>query len=388
MVNNIVMYIYRQIEKSVQVALQNNPVVALLGPRQCGKSTMVKHLMEDVKSSVYLDLERPSDLARLEDPEWFLESQKDKLICIDEIQRRPDLFPLLRSLVDEWGKNGSFLILGSASSDLIRQSSETLAGRINYKRLTPFLREELEDNANLEQYIARGGFPRSYLSSDNNISYEWRENFITTFLERDLLQISGFSVSIMRRLWTMLAYNNGQIINFSSLGNSLNVSHSTIKNYIDLLEGTFMLEILPPYISNLGKRMVKSPKVYITDTGVATTLIGLSEFNQISGHPVFGSLWETLVLANLRGLFPNAKFSYYRTSNGSECDIVMEYMGKIVAVECKASKAPSLSRGNFLAFEDIKPSKIMVVAPVNESWSMRKDIKVIPLKQLSTELHL
>lgn len=376
------MYIHRQIILSIIEGLKSNPIVAILGPRQCGKSTLVKHFLRDKEASLYLDLERPSDLARLEDPEWFLESQKGKLICIDEIQRRPDLFPLLRSLVDDWGTNGCILILGSASVDLIKQSSETLAGRISYKRLTTFLWAELHDNFNLEHYIERGGFPRSYLASSITSSYEWRENFISTFLERDLLQWSGFSIAIMRRLWIMLAYNNGQILNFSSLGNSLGVSGSTVRNYIDLLEGTFMLEVLPPYFSNLGKRLIKSPKVYIADTGIASVLLGLTNFNQIASHPVFGSLWETLVIANLRGNFPTAKFSFYRTSNGAECDIVMEYRAKVFAIECKASKAPVLSKGNYLAFQDINPQKSFVVAPITEGWSMRDEIQVVSVEKL------
>jgi len=380
------MYIYRQIITDVIEGLKSNPLVAILGPRQCGKSTLVKHFLLDQADSLYLDLERPSDLAKLEDAEWFLENQRGKLVCIDEIQRRPDLFPLLRSLVDDWGTNGSFLILGSASIDLIKQSSETLAGRISYKRLTPFLWTEIQDNFHLEQYIERGGFPRSYLASTLNSSYEWRGNFIFTFLERDLLQWTGFSVGIMRRLWIMLAYNNGQLLNFSTLGNSLGVSGPTVKNYIDLLEGTFMLEVLPPYFSNLGKRLVKSPKVYIADTGIASALLGLINFNQIASHPVFGSLWETLVIANLRGYFPTAKYSFYRTSNGAECDIVMEYGGKVFAIECKVSKAPVLSKGNFLAFEDIKPQKIFVVSPVTEGWSMRNEIMVVSVGELIKEL--
>lgn len=376
------MYINRHIITDISEGLNNNPLVAILGPRQCGKSTLVKHLLLDKSTAIYLDLERPSDLAKLADAEWFLETQRGKLICIDEIQRLPNLFPLLRSLVDDWGLNGSFLILGSASIELIKQSSETLAGRISYKRLTPFLMSEIQDKYQLEQYLERGGFPRSYLASSTKASMEWRENFITTFLERDLLQWSGFSVGIMRRLWSMLAYNNGQLLNYSSLGNSLNVSGPTIKNYIDLLQGTYMLEVLNPYFSNLGKRIVKTPKVYIADTGIAAALLGLINFTQISSHPVFGSLWETLVIANLRGHFPTANYSFYRTSNGAECDIVMEYNGKIFAIECKANKAPKLTKGNFLAFEDIKPHKAFVVSPIDIGWKMKDGIMFVSVSEL------
>lgn len=376
------MLITRHLLTSIKEALSNNPVVSILGPRQCGKSTLAKQFLLSPQTSIYIDLERPSDLAKLNDPEWFLESQKDKLICINEIQKRPDLFPLLRSLSDDWNKNGCFLILGSASIDLIKQSSESLAGRGSYKRLTPFLISELGENFNLEKYFERGGFPKSYLITSNNASFEWRENFIATFLERDLLQWNGFSVGIMRRLWTMLAYNNGQILNCSSIANSLGISGPTVRNYIDLLEGTYMLEVLPPYFSNLGKRLIKSPKVYISDTGIASALLGLRNFNQINGHPVFGSLWETCVLSNLRGNFPNSTFSFYRTSNNAECDIVMEYSGKTFAIECKATKAPILTKGNYLAFEDIKAYRNFVVAPVQSEWALYEKISIVSISEL------
>lgn len=241
-------------------------------------------------SSVYLDLERPSDLAKLEDPEWFLGSQRDKLICIDEIQRIPELFPVIRSLVDQSGRNGQFLILGSASRDLIRQSSESLAGRITYKRLTPFLMDEVRGRVTTEQYLSRGGFPKSVLVNDE-ASVEWRNDFITTFLERDLLQFAGFTPVTMRRLWTMLAHTNGQTVNASLLGSSLGISHTTVRTYIDVLEGTFMVRLLAPAQTNTGKRLVKSPKVYMTDTGITTALLRLRNFEQAAGHPVFGSLW-------------------------------------------------------------------------------------------------
>jgi predicted AAA+ superfamily ATPase len=381
------MYLHRQIITSINEGLANNPVVAILGPRQCGKSTFVKHILQNKTESVYLDLERPSDLAKLNDPEWFLASQRGRIICIDEIQRKPELFPLIRSLVDEWNSNGNFLILGSASVELIKQGSESLAGRIAFKRLTPFLLSEVPENTPLEQYLENGGFPRSYLAPSNRSSFDWRENFISTFLERDLLQWSGFSVGVMRRLWVMLAYNNGQLLNYSSLGNSLGISGSTVRNYIDLLEGTFMVEVLPPYFSNYGKRLVKSPKVYIADTGIAAALLGLTNFNQITSHPVFGSLWETLVIANLRGHFSTAKLSFYRTSNGAECDIVMEYRGKVFAIECKASKAPILTKGNFLAFDDINPYKKYVVSPIKEGWSMKDGVLVVSISELISNLY-
>jgi predicted AAA+ superfamily ATPase len=380
------MYIHRYIEPSVVKSLQNFPVTAVTGPRQCGKSTLVKHLLDAYPESIYLDLERPSDLRKLEDAEWFLTSQKDKLICIDEVQRQPELFPLIRSLVDEWNRAGCFLILGSASRDLLKQSSESLAGRISYKRLTPFLWEELENDYSVEKYFSAGAFPRSLLVDDNEISFEWRESFIMTFLERDILQWAGFTPATMRRLWQMLAHVNGQTVNYSALATSLGATSTTVKNYIDLLAGTYMVEVVPPYISNLGKRLVKAPKVYISDSGVTAALLGLRSFEELSGHPVFGSIWEQIVFSNLKGLYPDADFFYYRTTNGAEIDFVMKIQNAVFAIECKASYSPSLSKGNYLAIEDIAPKHTFVVTPSPDSWSKKENLDVVSLDELRNKI--
>jgi predicted AAA+ superfamily ATPase len=329
-----------------------------------------------------LDLERPSDLNKLNDAEWFLSSQKNKLICIDEIQRKPELFPLIRSLADEWDRSGAFLILGSASRDLLRQSSESLAGRIVYKKLTPFLWNEINEICSTEHYFATGGLPRSTLAGKSKVSFEWRENFITTFLERDLLQWKGFTPVTMRRLWQMLAHVNGQTVDYSTIAKSLGVSVTTIKNYIDLLEETYMLEVIPPYISNLGKRLVKSPKIYISDSGITAALLGLRNYEELSGHPAFGAIWEQIVLSNLKGLYPDAKFYFYRTSNGAEIDFVMQLNNKVFAIECKASLSPILSKGNYNAISDIAPEQTFVVAPVNKGWTMRQNIELVSLNDI------
>ncbi|HQH18298.1 MAG TPA: ATP-binding protein [Bacteroidales bacterium] len=380
------MYIPRYLESSIIKSIKNNPVVALIGPRQCGKSTLIKHLIKKIPN-IYLDLERPSDLNKLNDAEFFLATQKGKLICIDEIQRKPDIFPLIRSLVDEWRLNSTFLILGSASRDLIKQSSESLAGRIVYKKLSPFLWEEVNAYFSFEQYFSHGAFPRSLLASDKEMSFEWRESFITTFLERDLLQWKGFTPITMRRLWQMLAHNNGQTVDYSNLAKSLGVSSVTVKNYIDLLEGTFMVDVIPSYISNLGKRLVKSPKVYISDSGILAALLGLRDFNEIMGHPSFGCIWEQIVLLNLKGMFPDASFYFYRTSNGAEVDFVMTWRNNVVAIECKASSTPSLTKGNYNAFEDIKPKHVFVVAPVKSGWLLKKEIEVVNMLELKTKMN-
>ena len=380
------MYIHRYIETEVLKSIQNFPVTAVTGPRQCGKSTLVKHLLDIYPKSIYLDLEKPSDLRKLEDAEWFLTSQKDNLICIDEIQRKPELFPLIRSLVDDWNKQGCFLILGSASRDLLRQSSESLAGRISYKRLTPFLWKELENDYSIEKYFSAGAFPRSLLTEEKEISFEWRESFIITFLERDLLQWTGFTTTTMKRLWQMLAHVNGQTVNYSTLATSLGITSVTVKSYIDLLAGTYMIETVPPYISNLGKRLVKSPKVYISDSGITAALLGLRSFDELSGHPAFGSIWEQIVLSNLKGLYPNAEFFYYRTTNGAEIDFVMKQHNVVLAIECKASYSPSLSKGNYLAIEDVAPKCTFIVTPSPDSWSMKQNIEVVSLTELKSKI--
>ncbi len=380
------MYLSREIENSVVKALQNYPIVALIGPRQCGKSTFVKHLLGQNLNNIYLDLERPSDLQKLDDAEWFLSSQKGKLICIDEVQRKPDLFPLIRSLVDEWNTVGSFLILGSASRELLNQSSESLAGRISYKRLTPFLWNELDGNYPIEKYFSRGAFPRSLLATDDESSFTWRRDFIATFLERDLLFWRNFTPVTMRRLWQMLAHVNGQTVDYSNLAKSLNVTSVTVKNYIDLLESTYMIEVLPCYHSNLGKRLIKAPKVYIADSGITAALLGLNGFEEISGHPSVGAIWEQIVLSNLKGSFPDATFYFYRTSNGAEIDLVMNYKNTIFAIECKSSFSPSLSKGNYNAIEDINPKHTFVVSPTAKGWPMKSNIDVVSLDELKLQL--
>ena len=303
------------------------------------------------------------------------------LVCIDEIQRRPELFPLLRSIVDENKVNGQFLILGSANRNLIKQSSESLAGRITYKTLTPFLINETGNKIPFETYMLNGGFPRSLLASSPKSSMQWRDDFITTYIERDLHQwISTSSVSI-RRIITMLAHHNGQTVNYSALGNSLGISNVTLRNYIDLLAGTFMNDIVHTWLNNEGKRLVKAPKIYISDTGIAAALLGLETFDEMMLHPSFGSMWETMVLANLKGNFPNAEIYFYRTSQGAELDFILKQKNKLIAVECKANSNPVLTKGNYISIEDVRPLKTLVIAPVKKMWEQSKNIVIAPLPQ-------
>ena len=382
-------YHLRHVEAALLDSLKNFPVTAITGPRQCGKSTLVKQFVKGNKrwaDYIYLDLERPSDMQKLDNAEWFLGSCREKLVCIDEIQRMPELFPLIRSLVDEWGRPGCFLILGSASRELLKQSSESLAGRVSYKRLTPFLWNEIEGKRSMERYFFAGGFPRSLLARNSEVSYQWREDFIATFLERDLLQWREFTPAAMGRLWRMLAHVNGQTVNYSTLAASLGISSVSVKNYVELLASTYMVEIVPPWFSNLGKRLVKAPKVYIADSGITAALLGLHSFEELSGHPVFGAAWEQIVLANLRGWYPNAEICYYRTSNGSEVDFVVNIDGVVYVIECKASFSPVLSKGNYLAFEDIAPRHTFVVIPAAKGWPLKPGIDVVSLGELRKKL--
>lgn len=379
-------YITRNLENKVRQSLETNPVTAILGPRQCGKSTLALHVLKDYPEALYLDLERPSDLLKLNNAEWFLSGNRHRLICMDEIQRKPELFPLIRSLTDEWQGVGHFLILGSSSRELLKQSSESLAGRVSYLHLSPFIFEEIASKLSLEEYLVRGGFPRSTLSDSSILSHTWLNDFISTFLERDLLQYSGFAPLVMRRLWQMMAHNNGQTVNYSALGNSLGVSNVTIKNYLDLLERTFMIDVLQPWHANLKKRIVKAPKIYISDAGITAALLGLYDFNQLAGHIALGAVWEQVVLSQLKNSFPFAAYSFYRTAGGAEIDIVMEYKGIRFAIECKISKSPQLTKGNYSALTDVQPLQSFVVAPVREGWPVNNNQDVVNLSELNEKL--
>jgi predicted AAA+ superfamily ATPase len=383
-------YVKRIITTAIEQKLENMPGVVILGPRQCGKSTLAKAIISEIGGAVYLDLERPSDVSKLRDPEAFFSLNSDKLICLDEIQRVPELFSVLRSVMDENRKNGQFIILGSASPDLIRQSSETLAGRISYFELTPFVLEEVSEDHHLKtlrKLWLRGGFPRSYLASNEKESIEWRLDFIRTFLERDIPQL-GFRTpaKTIERFWRICAHLHGQLLNSSKLGESMGVSHHTVRSYIDMLEQSFVLRVLRPYESNLKKRLIKSPKIYIRDSGILHALLGIENHNDLLGHPVYGPSWEGLVIENILSLLPNWKASFYRTSSGSEIDLILEKANKRVAIECKGSTSPNLNQGFWNALSDIKFQEVWVIAPVKEAYPIEKGVMVAPPHQLIDHL--
>ncbi|MDR0595933.1 MAG: ATP-binding protein [Clostridiales Family XIII bacterium] len=365
--------------------MRHFPVVAIVGPRQSGKSTLARKLISGMDGAVHLDLERPSDLAKLNDPELYFGTAGMALYCLDEIQRKPELFPVIRTLVDAANRNGQFLMLGSASRDLLKQSSETLAGRIAYVGLSPLLVSELAESAefSISRYIERGGFPRSFLEDDPEMSAAWRDNFISTFLNRDLSQWKSFTPATMERMWRMLAHNNGQTVNYSALSSSLDVSNVTVKNYIDLLASTYMLDIVPPWHSNLGKRLIKAPKVYVADSGIAASLLGLRGYDSMVAHPAIGGIWEQIVLRELKAVFPNAEFAHYRTAKGAEVDFVVRNGQDVFCVECKFSLSPKLSRGFHSALDDIRPRASLVVTPGGETFPMGDAIEAVGITKLA-----
>jgi len=375
-------YITRMQTPIIEQRLKHMPAVALLGPRQVGKSTLAKQIISTFNKAVYLDLEKPTDLNKLRDPEAYFALHADKLICLDEIQRTPELFPVLRSVIDERSRNGQFLILGSATPELIKQSSETLAGRLSYIELTPLIEQELPTSS-LRTLWLRGGFPRSYLMPDDNASFVWRLDFIRTFLERDLPQL-GFSMAAktMERFWRLCAHSHGQLLNGSKLGSILGVSHHTIRSYIDLMEQTFVMRALPPFEANLKKRLIKSPKIYIRDSGLLHALLGLETQDDLFSHPCYGSSWEGFVIENIISQMPQWRASFYRTASGNEIDLIMEKGNQRLAIECKASSSPDVGSGFHSALKDLDIDEAWIVAPVNESYPIGKGITVVPINGL------
>jgi predicted AAA+ superfamily ATPase len=331
---------------------------------------MVKMLTKSMNPYIYLDLQDYEDLNRLSDPNLFFEVNRDATICLDEIQQVPALFSVLRSVIDKHRRNGRFILLGSASQALIQKSSETLAGRIGLTELSPFIVNEVfsEPGYSLQRYWFRGGFPESYLSVDDAASALWIDNFIRTYIERDIPQL-GFQIPALqlRRLLLMCAHNQGQLLNLSKLGESLGLTHPTVKRYIDLLEQTYILRTLQPYNANVKKRLVKSPKVFVRDSGILHRLLLILDFNSLMGNPVFGSSWEGLVIENIIMNMPGWTPYFYRTAVGSEIDLIMIRGNQKIAFECKASTAPKLTKGWWDAIDDINPDKTYVVAPIDSS---------------------
>ena len=365
----------RLLEDVVVEDLTWSPIVGVIGPRQVDKTTLVREIISRItKECVYLDMELPSDYRRLEDAESYLAPLNDKCVIIDEVQLVPTLFPLLRALVDQHREPGRFIILGSAAPHVVRQITETLAGRITYHELSPFSSSEVLPGISQQLHWLRGGFPGSLLSTSDRISRRWLEDFIQTFIQRDLSRL-GFAVpfTTMRRLIEMLAHLNGNLLNLSTLGKSLGVSHNTVARYLELLEGSFLIRRLPPYHANLGKQLVKSPKLFFRDTGLLHHLLGIENYDRLRGNPAVGNSWEAYVLEQIIREAPEfSKFNFYRTRSGAEIDLLMTRPnGKKWAVEVKLSASPKVTRGFFTALEDVGADRAFVLAPVGAGYAYR-----------------
>ena len=381
----------RRIQARIQADLQTQAAVALLGPRQVGKTTLALALA-DAQPSIYLDLEDPADRDKLADPALYLAAHDDKLVILDEIQNAPDLFGTLRGVIDKGRRKGRrtgrFLLLGSASIDLLRQSSESLAGRIAYRELAPL--DVTETGRNGEDALwLRGGFPQSYLAPNDAASLGWRRDFLRTYLSRDIPALEPrIPAETLRRLWTMLAHAQGTLLNASRLATSLSVSSPTVTRYIDLLVDLLLVRRLAPYHANLGKRLVKSPKTYVRDSGVLHALLAIPSKTALYDHPIVGASWEGFVVETLINCAPAWTTPYfYRTSAGAEIDLLLELPGsKLWAIEIKRSVSPKVERGFHVACDDLKPARRFVVYSGDERVPMPHDVDAVGPHALADEL--
>jgi len=365
----------------VRHALRRSPVVALLGPRQCGKTTLARQFVAP-DSLNYFDLEDPASLSRLDEPDTALRSLK-KLVVIDEVQRRPELFPLLRVLADRRPLPARFLILGSVSPDLLRQSSESLAGRIETLPLEGFRLADLGASAQGRHWL-RGGFPRAYTPRLEANSLSWRRQFLQTFIERDLPQLGiRIPAVAVRRFWNMLAHYHGQTWNSAELARALAVNESTVRHYLDLLTGVFMVRQLQPWHENLGKRQVKAPKVYVRDSGLLHTLLGIASQRDLEYHPKVGASWEGYAVEEtIKALQPDEAY-YWATYNRAELDLLLFKKGRRIGVECKRADAPTLTPSMRIALSDLKLDHLYVAYPGTKAYKLARNVEVVPLAKLA-----
>ncbi len=384
--------ISRRLQPRLIELIEEYPAVALLGPRQVGKTTLALEMAEALKPAIYLDLESRGDRAKLADAELYLRDHEDKLVVLDEVHRVPELFQSLRGLIDKGRRRGRrtrrFLLLGSASMDLLQQSGETLAGRIAYVELPPF--DVLEvDKEDIDKLWARGGFPDSFLARDDGRSLRWRQNFVRTYLERDVPQLGPrIPAETLRRFWVMLAHTQGGLLNAASLARGLDVDGKTIAKYLDLLVDLLLVRRLAPWHRNVGKRLVKSPKVYVRDSGVTHALLGLGNKEDVLSHPVTGQSWEGFVIENLVNAAPaDTAASFYRASGGAEVDLVLVLPGRRPwAIEIKRSLEPKLTKGFHHACADINPEAKFVVYSGTERFRVADDVEAIHVCDLAREL--
>lgn len=375
----------RFLQEQTRDLLSQFPAVALLGPRQVGKTTLAREI-GDSQGALYLDLEHPTDLAKLVDPADYLARHQDKLVILDEIHRLPEVFPVLRSLIDEGRRvgrtSGRFLLLGSASIDLLRQSSESLAGRLATLELGGLTATEV--GAGLTEALwLRGGFPDSLLAGNDERSSRWRESFLRSYLERDIPQLGPrIPAETLRRFWTMLAHEQGGLLNAAQLARSLAVSGKTLASYVDLFVNLFLVRRLEPWHANVSKRLVKSPKVYLRDSGLLHQLLGIRDLESLFGHPRLGASWEGFVIENIIAHLPQGgRASFFRSAAGAEIDLVLELPGRQRpwAIEIKRGRAPRLERGFHHAREDVNPERCLVVCGTDEPFSMGHGIEAVGL---------
>ena len=361
----------------IRGALRRSRVVALLGPRQCGKTTLARQFVPPDSAS-YFDLEDPRSVARLTEPDIALRSLK-KLVVIDEIQRRPDLFPLLRVLADRTPLPARFLILGSASEDLLRQSSETLAGRLETVPLEGFRLADL-GASELDKHWLRGGFPLAYTPRRESDSVNWRRQFLQTFLERDIPQLGiEIPAAALRRFWNMVAHYHGQVWNSAELARALAVSQPTVRRYLDLMTGVFMVRQLQPWFESLGKRQVKSPKVYVRDSGLLHSLLGIASRLDLENHPKVGASWEGYAVEEVLKSFRADEAYYWATYNGAELDLLLFKDGRRIGVECKRADAPVMTPSMRVALADLKLDHLYVLYPGDKKYALGKKVEVVPL---------
>ena len=369
----------RKLKQRILKLLEHFPAVALLGPRQCGKTTLAFEIKDRWPNEAsYLDLENAADLAKLDDCVSYLKPLEKQLVIMDEVQHRPALFPEIRGLIDDGRRrglrSGRFLFLGSASYELLKQSGESLAGRIAFLELTPFRFDEV-GHEKIDQLWLRGGFPDSFLAPTESISVEWRRSFIDTYLTRDLsMHGKAGALPAMRDLLKMTAYLHGQVLNVSQLVESHDFSRQQIGDYLDLFEHTFVIRRLNPYFTNVGKRLTKRPKIYIRDSGLLHQLIGIGDHDTLSGHPSRGASWEGFVIEQIIALLAGWEPYFYRTSNGAELDLLMLKGDKILAFEIKASVDAKLTKGFYTAREDVHPDETFIVSRNNETWEASNGI--------------
>lgn len=376
--------INRKIVSEFKELLEFFPAIGIIGPRQCGKTTLAKELIKEIpKECIYIDLESHADIIKLENPEQFFINNHDKCIIIDEIQHFPQLFTLLRSIIDRKREPMRFIILGSASPTIMRDSSESLAGRIAYKELSAFnLLEIYKSNDDIIKHWFRGGFPQSYLANNDKNSNLWLNNFITTYIERDLPQL-GLSLSsiTMRKLWMMLASNSGNLFNASTFSNALDISLPSIKKYVDFLEKAFLINCLQPFYFNTNKRLVKSPKIYIRDSGIMHYLNYIYNFNQLENNVKIGASWEGYVIEQIyHNIDNNHQLYFYRTHNGTECDLlIVRGLQVIACIEIKYTTAPKTTKSLALTIDDLKPLYSFIITPSADDFLIKENIRVCSL---------